>query len=177
MSNSISTKKAKHRSDEINPAMLGKFLSDDIEDILFNEKLKYLGSGYNRTVLDLNNGFVLKVTEDEMTHNNEMEWHVWNQSSSELKRILTPCLLDSANTQKLFMIKAEPVSFKDIREFLIEREGEREAEGILNAVWLLSQTFNLSYADLTSAANWGVVKGCCKLIDYGCLDGTVQVRT
>lgn len=171
MKNSTKTKK-KHYHQEateaVNLVELGAYLHLSIDDILFDNKFQYLGSGYNRTVLDLRNGYVLKITEDGMTRNNEVEWKVWCESPEALRKILTPCYLDLKNAQKLFMHKAEPVSFEDLHSFLTEREGAEGAEEMLEALHLLSVTYNLHYADLIADASWGIVNGKCKLIDYGC---------
>lgn len=165
----LANKKERKPLNPINPAALGVYFKTSIDDILYDNKFQYLGSGYNRTVLDLHNRFVLKVTEDGMTRSNEVEWQVWNESSPELKKILTPCLIDPENPQKLFMIKAETVNFENLYSFLMEREGAEGAEKILNAVQILTQKFNLFYPDLILAANWGVIEGECRLIDYGCI--------
>lgn len=165
-----SNKKNQTLIENLHSAMLKgleKFFELSVEEIISENAYPYVGAGISRAVVDLHNGFVLKLTEEGLTSKNEVEWAVWDTSPPHLKEILTPCLLDMNNSQKLFMIKAETIHFEEIHEFFYEKIGYDETISLLNLLHELSVTFNLDIHDLLQPQNWGKIEDEYRLINYG----------
>lgn len=158
-------------TNDIDPKVLSDTLNLSVDDIIDSSKYPYIGGGTCRTVLDLGNGYVVKLTDEGMIKDNLVEWDVWNKSPKHLKKFLTPCFLDSENPQKIYMIKAEPVSFNNFQSFFIKAVGVDKTIEIMNVIHELESTFNLLYVDLISPYNWGKIGEEYKLIDYGLIYG------
>ena len=145
---------------------LTSFSSFSNEEII--EKYPQIGEGQSRTVYDLGNGLVLKISEEGDEYDNEKEFQVWTNASPELKQYLTPCQLDSLSHTRLFMLKAEriPVKRPEFEAFLVNHFGVADYTKLLNALYELSDEFRLVYGDLLLPQNWGIIDGEIKLIDY-----------
>lgn len=145
----------------------------DLESI--NQELKkgtykFLGAGSGRRVFDLGNGYVVKAAKNRKgLAQNRAEHNISKENDSKLLAKI-PKVSDDYNL--LIMEKAENlIQFSEILKYF-EVNSYRELFQMEEFRHLIKE-LGLLEADLRRIKNWGKIKECPVIIDYGF---TVRVR-
>lgn len=140
--------------------------SNELTEIEIPNNYEFISAGAAKEVYDLNNGYVAKVAPKYIRDiHNEID--IYSRSNENLKSFLLPILMSKTEERVAFQHKVNPVKFRDIAAFLMEKLGMERTNLIMNGIYQLSEDFKLVYSDLKLSQNWGELNGNYYLIDYG----------
>ena len=142
----------------------GGMISNHILTDVQNGIHPLLGAGSGRRVYDLQNGSVLKVAKNVKGYaQNQIEYIISEMDESDL---FAKVLFLSQDNHYLIMEKAEPVTdFSLVRNYF-HVQTNRELFQLSNLNYS-PHKYNLLLSDLCRPVNWGILRGCPVIIDYG----------
>ena len=137
---------------------------DNMLQMIYKGKYRLLGNGSSRRVFDLENGFVVKVAKDlRGIHQNNAEYTVYKKNKSGMFAHIEAV---SEDFRLLIMTKAQKIKSMDIVfQYYKVRNSQAlfRLEGFVDDITL----YDLGKGDLKRSANWGLIDGVPKIIDYG----------